>query len=72
LVAQFSNLSIISYSCRILLDHLEHLLLDEFFFQDQPIFVPNEVWLLWVDIVFLHATLKKTDDIAIIGVLGEA
>ena len=54
------------------MDHLEHLLLDEFFFQDQPIFVPDEIWLLWVDIVFLHAALKKTNDIAIIGVLGEA
>jgi len=54
------------------LDDLEHLLLDEFFFEHQSIFVPHEVRLLWVDIVFLHAALEQSDDVAIVWVLGEA
>jgi hypothetical protein len=54
------------------LDDLEHLLLDEFFFEHQSIFVPNEVRLLWVDIAFLHAALEQSDDVAIVWVLGEA
>ena len=48
------------------------MLLDEFFFQHQSIFVPHEVWLLRVDIVLLHATFKQSDNVTIIGVLGEA
>ena len=47
-------------------------MLDELLFEHQPVFVPNEVWLLWVDIVFLHATLEKPDDVAIIRILSEA
>lgn len=54
------------------MDDLKHLLLDKFFFEHQPIFVPDEVWLLWVDIVFLHATLEKPDDVTIIWILSEA
>jgi hypothetical protein len=46
-------------------------LLDEFFFQHQSIFIPHEVRLLWVNIVFLHAALEKSDDVAIIWVLSE-
>ena len=47
-------------------------MLDEFFFEHQSIFVPNEVRLLWVDIAFLHAALEQSDDVAIVWVLGEA
>ena len=54
------------------MDNLEHLLLDEFFFEHQPIFVPDEVRLLRVDIVFLHAAFEQIDDVAIVWVLGEA
>lgn len=38
----------------------------------QPIFVPDEVWLLGVDIVFLHAPFEQSDDVPIVWVLGEA
>ena len=54
------------------MNDFEHLLLDEFFFEHQSIFVPNEVRLLWVDIAFLHAALEQSDDVAIVWVLGEA
>ena len=53
------------------MDDLEHLLLDEFFFEHQSILVPDEVRLLWVDVVFLHAALEQSDDVAIVWVLGE-
>jgi len=60
-----------SLSRWILLNDFEHLLLDEFFFEDHSIFVPNEVRLLGVDVIFLHATFKESDDVTIIWVLGE-
>ena len=47
-------------------------MLDKFFFEHQSVFVPNEVRLLWVDVIFLHATLEEPDDVTIIWVLGEA
>lgn len=61
-----------SYSSWVLLDNLEHLLLDEFFFEHQPIFVPDEVGLLRVDIVFLHAPFEQIDDVAVVWILSEA
>lgn len=61
-----------SNSSWVLLDDLEHLLLDEFLLENQPIFVPDEVWLLWVNIVFLHAPFEESDNVAIVRVLGEA
>lgn len=62
----------LSHSCWVLLDDLEHLLLDKLLFQHEPIFVPDEVGLLGVDMVFLHAALEESDDVAIVRVLGEA
>ena len=54
------------------MDNLEHLLLDEFFFEHQPVFVPDEVRLLRVDILLLHASFEEPDDVTIIRVLSEA
>ena len=54
------------------MDNLEHLLLDEFLLEHQSIFVPDEVRLLKVDIIFLHTALEQVDDVAIVWVLGEA
>ena len=54
-----------------LLDDVHHLLLDGFLLQDESVFVPDEVWGLWVDAVFLHATFEETNDEAIVWVLGE-
>ena len=61
-----------SFLCWGFLDNLEHLLLDEFFFENQSIFVPHEVRLFRVDVIFLHAAFKKPDDVTIIWVLREA
>ena len=61
-----------SHSCWVLLDDLEHLLFNQLLLQHKPIFVPDEVGLFGVDTVFLHAAFEESDDVAVVGVLGEA
>mgnify|MGYP003331249896 CR=1 FL=1 len=48
------------------------MLFDELLFKHQPIFIPNEVGSLSVDVVFLHAPFKQSDDVAVVGILSEA
>ena len=54
-----------------LVEDPKHLLLDSFFLEDQSVFVPDEVWLLGIDTVSLHAALEQVNDVGVVGVLGE-
>lgn len=56
---------------RVLLDNFHHLLLDLLLFQSKSILVPNEIWLLWIDVILGHAAFKQTDDVSIVWILGE-
>jgi hypothetical protein len=47
-------------------------LLDLLLFNGQSVLVPDEIGVLEVKAVLLHASLKQADDVVIIGILGEA
>ena len=49
-----------------------HLFLDGFSLHVEPVSIPNEIRVSSIDIVSLHAVREKTDDIAIVGILGKA
>jgi len=49
-----------------------HLFLDGLSLHVEPVSVPNKVRICSIDIVSLHAVREKTDDIAIVGILGKA
>ena len=57
---------------RPLFDDLQHLLLNLLLLQHKSVFIPDEVRLLDIKIVPLHAAFPETDDVRIIWVLGEA
>lgn len=57
---------------RILIDNLHHLLLDCLLFEQQPIFVPDEIWRLVIKTFVLQAALEQSDNVAVIRVLSEA
>ena len=56
----------------LLLNNLEHLLLDLLLFYSQPILLPNKFWLFGAETISLHAALEETNDVTIVGILGEA
>jgi hypothetical protein len=56
----------------LLLDDVEHLPLDGLLLEHKAVLVPDEVGVLGVEGVTLHAAFEKTDDVGIIRVLGEA
>jgi hypothetical protein len=56
----------------LLVDDFHHLSLDGFFFEHQSVLVPDEVGVLRVDALLLHASFEQTDDVAVVGVLCEA
>ena len=56
----------------LFLDDIEHLPLDGLLLEHKAVLVPDEVGVLGVKGVTLHATFEKTDDVRIIGVLGKA
>jgi|TARA_B110000285_G_C15029451_1_gene565909 hypothetical protein len=56
---------------RVLFNNFHHLLLDLLLFKSKSILVPNKVWLLWVDVIFLHAAFEQTDNVPVVRVLCE-
>ena len=52
-------------------DHLHHALLEAFLLEEQAVLVPDEVRVLDVEVVTLHAPFEKLDDVLVVGVLGE-
>ena len=46
--------------------------LDGFLLEHEPVLVPDEVGVLGVESVLLHATFEQANDVAVVGVLGEA
>ena len=57
---------------RLLVDDAHHLSLDGLLLQHESILVPNEVGVLRVVAVLLHAALEEVDNVAVVGVLREA
>ena len=55
----------------LLVDDVEHLSLDSLLLENKPILIPNEVGLLGVVSVSLHAAFEQADDIPVVWVLGE-
>ena len=56
----------------LLLDDVQHLPLDGFFLEYKSVLVPNEVGVLGVESVLLHATFEQANDVPVIWVLSEA
>ena len=52
-----------------LIDNIQHLSLDCFFFKDKPILVPDEIWCFYVKAMPLHTSFKKTNDVAVVRIL---
>ena len=46
-------------------------MLDCLLLQHQPVLVPDEIRLLGVESVALHAALEQVDDVRVVGVLSE-
>ena len=76
-VIEVSNL--ISFICfvfvlfgRFLVNNIHHLPLDRFFLENKSILVPDEIRVLCIKPILLHATLKEANDVAVIRVLCEA
>ena len=46
--------------------------LDGLLLQHESILVPNEVGVLCVEAILLHAAFKEADNVPVVGVLGEA
>ena len=55
----------------LLVDDADHLSLDGFLLQDQSVLVPDEVGVLLVESVLIHAALEQLDDVPVVWVLGE-
>lgn len=56
----------------LLLDDIEHLALDRFFFENKAVLIPDEIGGARVELVTLHAALEQADDVTVVRVLGEA
>jgi hypothetical protein len=56
--------------CRFV-NNFKHLLFDLLFLKDQSILIPNKICLFRIDVVFIHTTFEKPDDITVIRILGE-
>jgi len=69
--ASGGSILVVLWSNWLLLDDIEHLPLDGLLLKHKAVLVPDEVWVLGVEGVTLHATFEKTDDVRIIRVLGE-
>jgi hypothetical protein len=54
-----------------LADDLHEVLLESLLFEHKTVLVPDEVGNLRVPTILLHATLKETKDVLIVGILGE-
>lgn len=54
-----------------LADDLHEVLLESLLLENKPVLVPDEVGHLGVPPVALHATLEQTQDVLVVGVLGE-
>ena len=69
--ASGGSILVVLWSNWLLLDDIEHLPLDGLLLKHKAVLVPDEVWVLGVEGVTLHATFEKTDDVRVIGVLCE-
>jgi hypothetical protein len=63
--------SLVVFFLGLLLDDFHHLLFDLLFFEDESVFIPDEVGSFEVESVSLHAALEKADDVGVIWVLSE-
>jgi len=60
------------FLCGLLVDNVQHLLLDCFFLEYEPIFVPDKIRGFRVISMSLHAALEQRDDVAIVRILSES
>ena len=56
----------------LFLDYIHHLPLNSLLLKNEPILVPDEVWVQEVEAMTLHAALEQIYDVAVVWLLGEA
>ena len=54
-----------------LLKRAHHVLFQSLFFKLKAVLVPDKVWVLDIELVTLHASLKQVQNVAVVRVSGE-